>query len=416
MDRRAFLASSLALAGAPLGKPASVSDGYVSVRGSRIVAPDGSDLALKGIGLGNWLLPEGYMFKFERAASPRMIEATVAELIGPEDAVEFWRRFRDDYVTGADIRLLKKLGFNSVRPALNYRLFTPEAHPEIWLEDGFERIDRLVNWCRREGLWIILDMHAAPGGQTGENIDDGWGYPWLLTSEGSRQRAIDVWVRLAERYRNETTILGYELLNEPIPHYDHYRELIGKLEPLYRRMAHGIREVDPHHILILGGAQWNGDFSVFGEPFDDRLVYAFHRYWTDQDPAVIRDFLAFRDRYDVPLYMSESGENSDEWVRWFRRLQEENDIGWAFWPYKKMESTRGVVSFAPPADWDAVIRFADRPERGYKALQEARPPLSLAARALNGLLRNIGLVNCTLNRNYVRALGLDDTPVGSLAD
>lgn len=408
MDRRRFISSSVAAsAGAAFVQRTPEPDGYVSVRGSRLVAPSVSNLLLKGIGLGNWLLPEGYMFKFGRASSPRMIEAVVAQLIGPEDAVEFWRRFRQDYVTRDDIRFLKRLGFNSVRPALNYRLFSPEAYPGVWVEEGFQWIDRLIEWCREEGLWVIFDMHAAPGGQTGENIDDGWGYPWLFVSERSQARAVEVWQKLADRYRNETVVLGYELLNEPIPHFEEYRELDSKLEPLYRRMTAAIREVDREHLIILGGAQWNGDFSVFGEPFDDKLVYAFHRYWTEQDPSVIADFLEFRERWNVPLYMSESGENENDWIRWFRELQEDNEIGWSFWPYKKIDSPRGVVSFRPPDDWETIIRFADRETRGYKALQEARPPLDLAARAFEQLLDQIRLSNCTVNRSYIEALGLN---------
>ncbi len=407
MNRRRFLASTVAVsAGAAVSRVTAAPEGFVSVRGSQIVTPDGKELILKGIGLGNWLLPEGYMWKFNRAASPRMIEAVVNELIGPEDAVEFWRRFRDEYVTQVDIRLLKSLGFNSVRPAIDYRILSPEAHPEIWLEEGFKRIDRLVDWCREAGLWVILDMHGAPGGQTGENIDNGWGYPFLFTSERSRKRAVEVWRKLAERYRNEPAVLGYELLNEPIPNFDAYRELDAKLEPLYRRMTSAIREVDPNHIIILGGAQWNTDFSVFGRPFDDKLVYAFHRYWTKQNPAVIQPYLDFRDRYDVPIYMSESGENDNDWIRWFRELLETEKIGWSFWPYKKMDSTRGVVSFAPPEGWDQIVSFANREARGYKALQEARPPLDPAARTFDQLLKNILLENCTVNRDYIRALGL----------
>lgn len=385
----------------------AASEGFVSVQGSRIVSSDGKELILKGIGLGNWLLPEGYMWKFNRAASPRMIEAVVSELIGPEDAVEFWRHFRDGYVTQVDIRLLKSLGFNSVRPAIDYRMLSPEAHHEVWLEEGFERIDRLVEWCREAGLWVILDMHGAPGGQTGENIDNGWGYPWLFRSERSQQRAVEVWSKLAERYRNEPAVLGYELLNEPIPNFDTYRELDSKLEPLYKRMTAAIREVDSNHIIILGGAQWNTDFSVFGKPFDDKLVYAFHRYWTDKDSAVIQSYLDFRKRYDVPIYMSESGENDNDWIRWFRQLLEEEKIGWSFWPYKKMDSTRGVVSFAPPEGWDPIVRFANRETRGYKALEEARPPLDLAGRSFDQLLKNILLENCTVNRGYIEALGLN---------
>src|SRR4051794_10528752 len=61
--------------------------GFVHVQGTEIVDGDGRPLLLRGVGLGNWLLPEGYMWKFsDPLSSPRQIEAHVAHLIGPEAA------------------------------------------------------------------------------------------------------------------------------------------------------------------------------------------------------------------------------------------------------------------------------------------------------------------------------------------
>ena len=98
-------------------------------------------------------------------------------------------------------------------------------------QDGFARVDSVVNWCRDNKLYLILDMHDAPGGQTGDNIDDSYGYPWLFESERSQQLFCDIWRNIAERYKNEPVILGYELINEPIaPYFDNMEELNGKLE------------------------------------------------------------------------------------------------------------------------------------------------------------------------------------------
>src|SRR5215208_5589522 len=102
---------------------------FVTTRGREFVAPDGRPLFLKGINLGNWLLPEGYMFKFKTAGSPRLISAVVSQLVGEDEARRFWKAYRDGYVTAEDIRFIRQSGFNSVRVPFSYRLFVAEGEP-----------------------------------------------------------------------------------------------------------------------------------------------------------------------------------------------------------------------------------------------------------------------------------------------
>lgn len=119
-------------------------------------------------------------------------------------------------------------------------------------------------------------MHCAPGGQTGDNIDDSFGYPFLFESPASQLQTIKIWRKLAEIYKDEPIVIGYDLLNEPIAHYFDKDKLNLTLEPLYKRITESIREVDKNHIIFLGGAQWNTNFEPFGPPFDDKLVYISH--------------------------------------------------------------------------------------------------------------------------------------------
>ena len=62
---------------------------FVSTRGKQFIAPDGKPLLLRGTNLGNWLLPEGYMFKFKSANSPRLIETVINQLVGEDEARKF---------------------------------------------------------------------------------------------------------------------------------------------------------------------------------------------------------------------------------------------------------------------------------------------------------------------------------------
>src|ERR1700687_1091598 len=295
---------------------------FITTRGKVIVSPDGKPLLLKGINLGNWLLPEGYMFKFKTTNSPRLIQTAISELVGKDEARRFGKTYHDNYITREDIKFIKQSGFNSVRVPFSYRLFVSDGTGPGLEGPGYELLDRVVDWCRREGIYVILDMHAAPGGQTGDNIDDSFGYPFLFESRESQELTVNLWRKIAARYRDQPTVIGYDLLNEPIAHYFDAASLNPKLEPLYRRIVSAIREVDRNHIIFLGGAQWDTNFKIFGPPFDRKLAYTFHKYWMTVNQEAIQEYLNFRDKYNVPVWMGESGENTDEWIDSFRKLLE----------------------------------------------------------------------------------------------
>ena len=378
--------------------------GFVTTRGSEIVDPDGKPLLLRGVNLGNWLVPEGYMFKFKYASSPRKIHEVISELVGPAEAQAFWRDFRDSYITRDDIRMIRQLGLNSIRVPFNHKLFSPEVTPGVWSGPGFEMLDRVIGWCKEAGLWVVLDMHCAPGGQTGDNIDDSWGAPFLFQNPESRALACETWRRIAERYAQDPMVIGYDLLNEPIAPFADTAQLNPLLEPLYKEIVGAIRTADTNHIVFLGGAQWDTNFGVFGPPFDRKVIYTFHKYWCDTTQAMIQEYVDFRERYNVPIWMGESGENKDEWIRGWRTLLERNSIGWCFWPYKKMDAKTCVVTFDRPAGYEEIIRFANSPRESYEQIRKARPSLEASRSALRGLLQNCDVARCRQNDGYVKAL------------
>ncbi len=268
-------------------------------------------------------------------------------------------------------------------------------------------LDRVIEWCREENLYVVLDMHCAPGGQTGDNIDDSDGYPFLFESAAAQQLTIDIWKNIAERYRTNTTVIGYDFLNEPIATYFDPKDFNHKLLPLYRRLVAAVREVDTNHLVFLGGAQWNGNFSVFGSPFDSKTVYTYHKYWCDTTQEHLQEYADFQKKYNVPIYMGESGENTDAWIDAWRRLNEKNNFGWCFWPYKKMDSPRSMVSITRTAEWDSIVAYANKPRTTYKEIREARPPKHVIEKAFADFLTNSQFSKCSLNEGYLRALGVN---------
>jgi endoglucanase len=379
---------------------------FVTTRGKDLISTDGKPLLLRGINIGNWLLPEGYMFKFKTANSPRRIETVINELVGEDEGRRFWKTYHQNYITQEDIKFIKRSGFNSVRVPFSYRLFVSDTLPVRLEGEGYRLLDKVVAWCKQENLYVVLDMHAAPGGQTGDNIDDSWGYPFLFDNPESQDLLINIWRKLAVRYRNEPAVIGYDLLNEPIAHYFDATKLNPKLEPLYRRVVAAIRQVDRNHVIFLGGAQWDTNFKVFGPPFDAKLVYTFHKYWMDVNQAAIQEYLDFRAKHNVPVWMGESGENTDEWINSFRTLLETNNIGWCFWPYKKLDATSCPVSIGLPSDWNAIVNFAEGPRLTFEDVRKHRPPKDKVQKALGDYLERVKFANCRVNQGYLKALGL----------
>jgi aryl-phospho-beta-D-glucosidase BglC (GH1 family) len=394
----------------PAGKPVEnlKAESFVQVDGPDLIQPNGEKLLIRGTNLGNWLNPEGYMFGFSKTNSARQINEMFSELVGPDRATEFWKQFKDNYITFDDIQFIASTGANTIRLPFHYKLFTDEDYLGITgQQDGFQRIDTLIGWCKKNNLYLILDMHDAPGGQTGDNIDDSFGYPWLFESEIAQTQFCEIWTKIADYYKNEPTILGYELCNEPIaPYFSNMDELNAQLEPLYKKAVAAIRTVDTHHIVLLGGAQWNGNFKPFTDSkLDDKIMYTCHRYGGEPTKEAIGAFINFRDSVNLPMYMGEIGHNSDEWMAAFCKTMVESNIGWTFWPYKKINNS-SFAGITPPGGWDKVVAFSEAPRATFKEIREARPDQQEAWKAMQGFIENSKFKNNVIQKGYITALGL----------
>lgn len=379
---------------------------FIRVEGHDLIKPDGSKLFIRGTNLGNWLNPEGYMFGLKKTNSQRMIHEMLCQLVGEEETSEFWETFKRNYITRADIDFIASQGANTIRLPFHYKLFTDEDYMgRSSGHDGFGFIDRVVEWCRDNNLYLILDMHDAPGGQTGDNIDDSYGYPWLFESEGAQRKFLDIWGMIARKYADEPVILGYELINEPIAHYfDNKEELNSRLAPLYRRAVEEIRKYDTNHIILLGGSQWNSNFEPLADcNFDPQIMYTCHRYGGDPTPEAIASYIEFRDSTDRPMYMGELGHNTDQWQSDFVKTLEDNNIGYTFWPYKKLGDSC-MMAVDTPDGWNAVVDFSESPRSTYAELRELKPDRAAAREALRQFAENCRFENCKPQLSYINSI------------
>ena len=369
--------------------------GFLHRKEEKIVNGRGEEILLQGWGLGNWMLAEGYMWRSAspRFDRPRRIERVIEELAGKDFAAWFWKQFRESYIGREDIAAMRRLGYNSVRIPFNYRLFMEDGPGTVWKEEGFLLLDRCLEWCEAEGLYAFLDLHGAPGGQTGSNIDDSVDdVPRLFMDRHCREAAIALWVRLARRYAGREVVGGYDLLNEPIiPAYagnGDFDHLIPELKQFYKDVIREIRRVDKVHLLSLEGPHWATSVSIFDEDYDDNMVIHFHRYAEPPEIACLKPYIDAGRQRKLPLWMGETGENTDRWYAALYPLAQSLGVGYNLWPWKKMDCTNSPCSIRRPEGWQEILDYIEGgPHPGY----------ARAAKILCEYLENIRYENCIHN-------------------
>ena len=233
---------------------------------------------------------------------------------------------------------MKAWGFNAVRLPMHYNLYTlpiekePVAGRQTWLEKGFAMTDSLLAWCKTNQMYLVLDLHAAPGGQGNDlNIADrDPSLPSLWEADANQQKTIALWKQLAARYADETWIGGYDIINEPNWGFaDSINDKHGQKEtgnaPLRKLMMDittAIREVDKNHIVIIEGNSWGNNYNGILPAWDKNMVMSFHKYWNYNDQQSISRILKYRDDNNIPVWLGETGENSNPWFRDAIRLLE----------------------------------------------------------------------------------------------
>ncbi|MGY1845221.1 glycoside hydrolase family 5 protein [Modestobacter sp. SYSU DS0875] len=337
----------------------------IRVDGDRLLGPGGGTVVLRGVGLGGWLNMENFITGYPGTESQQRRALRAA--LGEEGYRRFFDRFLDDFFTDADAAYLASLGLNCVRIPFNYRHFEDDMRPGEFKAEGFRRLDQAVDACARAGIFAILDLHALPGAQNQHWHSDNpthWAHFW--THRHFQDRVVGLWEALAEHYRGNPWVAGYNPVNEP---GDAVGEAIG---PFYRRLESAIRAVDPDHVLFLDGNRYSTQFDQLGDPLPN-TVYTAHDYalpgFVDGGPypgvsrgkfvdrAVVEQTFLERTAYmrqtGTPIWVGEFGpvytgdpERDAQRYQLLRdqlEIYREHGASWALWTYKDI-GLQGLVT------------------------------------------------------------------------
>ena len=381
------------------GTGAKDPSGFLHALDKKIADGSGQEFILKGVGLGGWMVQEGYMLG--TTGAQHEISAFLEGMAGTIATEQFYADWLTYFVNEKDVQQIAEWGYNSIRLPMHYNLYFDSNGQ--WLESskGLELTDNLLSWCKTNKLYLILDLHAAPGGQ-GQNkeISDRRDGESLWTSNEAREMTVLMWTKLAARYQNEKWVGGYDLLNEPNYDFENTGNDKGcscnqniPLLNLYRQIIDAIRTVDKNHLLIIEGncygSNYRGLETLANYDPEGNLALSFHNYWGENTAAALQSMISLRNSLKVPLWRGEIGENSNTWFTDMAQLMEAYKIGWANWPWKKINNLDGPVIVEPIPEWDKMIAYKSN-------RSNPKPSAAEAGQALEKLIENIKLENCRL--------------------
>jgi endoglucanase len=384
---------------------------FLRVSKGRIVDQEGSPVFLRGVNLGGWLMMEGYLL-CGRNIPEQTFKSQFTRRLGPAALADFEQTFRRTFVQELDLAQIAQWGFNCIRVPFHYRIV--EGEPFEFKNPNIAFLDRLVKWAKKYHLKVILDLHAACGAQNHDWHSDSIGPADLWQKETFRQRTCALWAFIADRYRSQDCIAGFDLLNEATVD-------TSSLNAFYRDVIKAIRQVNRNHILFIEGHNWSTDIKGLDAFEDDNYVLSLHMYepvdftfnfiphvtYPIQTPLhclsyegkkkrivchhgtmerMIAMYAHEAQKRAVPLLVGEFGINyragffgEDLWVENMVSLFKTYQFHWTYWTYKSMKKYTlpdGLMCYygnppwinrlGPLSGWETYIQYWPKDEARIK--------------------------------------------------
>jgi len=320
---------------------------------------------------------------------------TLLSTLGPDMYNFFFDRYLYHFFNEKDIKLLTSLGLNCLRVAFDYHHFEDDMDPYVLKPEGFKHLDRIVGLCARAGVYTVLDLHAVPGGQNPSgNSNNVTSHAAFWDHKTHQDRAIWLWQKIANRYKDNPWVVGYSPLNEPADRSYKATKLVN----WYQRVEKAIREVDDKHILFWDGnlaTDWTGfetlvpdghggqkkagifpnsvyscrDYGVYGLPQSERYI------GTPEQKKLLRDTyehrVSFMKRNQLciwnaefgPVYANEEDDGPDwltinvsrmDMLEYQLKLYDAEKISWSIWLWKDI-GYQGMVYTPKDSPWITLL-------------------------------------------------------------
>lgn len=344
-----FLAATLAHGGV-------TDERFLKAHGNEIRDAKGKAVLLRGVNLGGWLLFEPWMSPMDSSGTLKdhySARELLVKRFGEATADSLLSTYQEHWITAKDLDNIGAQGMNVIRIPFWYRNLQTEDGQ--WISGGLDRLDWVVAEAWKRGIYSILDLHGAPGGQTkGESTGRKRAKAELWSSENHLQRTCAIWRKIAEHYHGNPAVAAYDLLNEPFD-----APSLGVLWSTYDRLYREIRQADPDHIITVEGCvnakvgekniHWGWEALPHPDLFGwKNILYQVHHYeWDWNHPEKQMAGVDFQvaewnknKPLGVPAYMGEFNLMGVEGA-WHHALKQYSASGmhWSLWSYKATHGT-----------------------------------------------------------------------------
>lgn len=415
---------------------------FVKTDGAKIIDEKGNAIGLYGTNLGGWLVQESWLVPTDIGKEYGQIDMMIelANRFGEDGMQELLDVYEDNWVSEIDFQRIKALGLNCVRIPFTYLNFVNAVkkvgdryertpYEELKVDESkFARLDWAIEMCKKYSLYAILDMHGAVGSQSGNDHTGDIAYPgggrlWGEdeTGEICRQKTKSIWVAIANRYKNDTTVAVYDLMNEPgIKDKNGNQTTTTRTHEYFDELYKAIREVDGNHIVCMESC-WN--FGNLPDPSKygwENVMYQYHHYnWASAGVAnsvyygsqITFNNLSSKGKYNVPVIIGEfnvwadshpdkvnaTGKQSSqtEEEAWDGVMELYCGLGWNFttWNFKHAaeHSSWGLFNYDNSVDrmWE---------QANYKTMSKDEIATIWARHNSENYVVNTSLANCITPR------------------
>jgi len=330
----------------------------LQLKNGKITDKKNQSVFLKGVNTGNWLMLEMWMLNYAGKGIEDQHEfiETLEHRFGKEKAEKLMDIYRSHWIKENDFDIIKSFGMNTIRLPFDYKLLMDsDTKPFKLRSDAWEWLDLAIKIAKEKGLYVILDMHGAPGRQSGMDHSGRVGYNKLWSNKGFQDQTAWLWKQISNRYKNESTVAAYDLLNEP------WGSSEKNLKKIVLKCYKEIRKNNDDHLVIFPGHTSGIDFYQNIKSVElHNVIYTMHFYpgffgWGSATPFIHAEFLleglpnwvAKMEEFNSPLLIGEFNvvlkvAGGGEMMRRYYDFYESLHWPATMWSYKVLDANGGV--------------------------------------------------------------------------